>query len=439
MSEPPRGLAFMVRALRHRNYRLFFDGQIVSLCGTWMTNIATGWLVYRLTGSPLMLGVVTFAGQIPVFLLAPFAGLLVDRVDKRRGLIATQVLSMLQSFALAALTLTGHASAAGIAVLSLFQGAITAFDIPMRQSFLVDMIEDRADLGNAIALNSSMFNVARLAGPAIGAAVIAAVGEGWCFFADGCSFVGVIASFLLMDIRPRPAGTPGQSVLRGLREGWLAVSRPGPIRRIISLLAVVSLLGAPYATLLPVFARTVLAGDAQTLGILMSSSGAGALLAAAWLAGRRSVLGLGKHIPYAAGLFGLGVIGFALSGALWLSAVFLFACGCGLMVQLAASNTILQTIVEDEKRGRVMAFYMMAFLGTAPFGSLLVGKLSEIFGPRATVAAGGACCVVAAGVFLAGLRELRASIAPIYRRMGILPDAAAATDEASRLTFEVRD
>ncbi len=439
MSEPAHRLVFMVRALRHRNYRLFFGGQIVSLCGTWMTNIATGWLVYRLSGSPLLLGVVTFAGQIPVFVLAPFAGMLVDRVDKRRGLIVTQSLAMLQSFGLAALTLGGHASVAGIAALSLVQGAITAFDIPLRQAFLVDMIEDRNDLGNAIALNSSMFNAARLVGPSLGAAVIAAVGEGWCFFIDGCSFVGVIASFLLMRIRPSAAAPAGRGAFADLREGWHTVSRRGPIRRIISLLAIVSLLGAPYMTLLPVFARSVLHGDAHTLGILMSSSGAGAFLGALWLAGRRSVLGLGRLIPFAAGIFGLSIIGFAMSRTLWISAAFLFAGGCGLMIQLASSNTILQTIVDDDKRGRVMAFYMMAFIGTAPFGSLLVGKLSENFGPSLTIAMGGACCVTAAAVFLSGLRELRAAISPIYRRIGILPQATAAADEATRLTFEARD
>ncbi len=439
MSEPPHRLAFMVRALRHRNYRLFFAGQAVSLCGTWMTNIATGWLVYRLTGSPLMLGVVTFAGQIPIFVLGPFSGMLVDRVDKRRALVATQSLSMIQSFALAAITLSGQASVDALVALSLLQGIITAFDIPMRQSFLIEMIEDRNDLGNAIALNSSMFNAARLVGPSLGAMVIAAVGEGWCFFIDGCSFLGVIASFLLMKIRAATVPTRRHGALADLVEGWRTVSRSGPIRRIISLLAVVSLLGAPYMTLMPIFARTVLAGDARTLGLLMSSSGAGAFAGAVWLAGRRSVLGLGSIIPYAAGIFGIGIIGFALSPVLWLSMVFLFLGGGGLMIQLAASNTILQTIVDDDKRGRVMSFYMMAFMGTAPFGSLLVGWLSEALGPRLTISIGGACCIAAAAVFLSRLEELRAAIRPIYRRIGILPEMTAATDDASRIAFEARD
>lgn len=439
MKKPVQRLGFMVRALRHRNYRLFFSGQIVSLCGTWMTNVATGWLVYRLTGSPLMLGVVTFAGQIPVFVLSPFAGALADRMDKRRGLVLTQFFSMLQSFALAALVFSGHASIAAIASLSLVQGLITSFDIPLRQSFLVEMVQDRDDLGNAIALNSSMFNAARLVGPSIGALVIAGVGEAWCFFIDGCSFIGVIASFLMMDV---PAPVPvirKHGVLSDLHEGWLTVSGAGPIRRIIMLLAVVSLLGASYMTLLPAFAASVLHGDAHTLGILMSSIGAGALIGAAWLAGRRSVLGLVKVIPNAAGIFGLSLAGLAFSRTLWLSSAFLVIAGCSLMVHVASSNTILQTIVDDDKRGRVMAFYTMAFVGTAPFGSLLMGRLSESTSLGFAIGLGGLSCSAAAAVFLSGLPGLKAAIRPIYLRMGILPPVTTASDTASRLTFETRD
>lgn len=437
MSGTTQRLGFMVRALRHRNYRLFFSGQIVSLCGSWMTNVATGWLIYRLTGSPWMLGVVTFAGQIPVFFLAPFTGLLVDHMDKRRGLITTQTLSMLQSFGLAVVVFGGWASVTTVAILSLAQGVITAFDIPLRQAFLVDMVEDRKDLGNAIALNSSMFNAARLVGPSLGAAIIAAVGEGWCFFLDGISFLGVIASFLMMDVR-----TPAPDILRGgilpgVRDGWRTVSQPGAIRRIILLLALISLLGAPYMSLLPVFAGSILHGNARTLGILMSSIGAGALLGAAWLAGRRSVLGLTKIIPVSAGIFGAAITGFAFSRNLWLSMAFLFVAGCCLMVNTAASNTILQTIVDDNKRGRVMAFYMMAFAGTAPFGSLLLGRLSEHISPSLAIGLGGVSCVIAATIFLIKLNSLKDSIRPIYRRMGILPPVAPpsqrSTDPAGRV------
>ena len=432
--------SLMLRALHSGNYRLFFLGQLVSLCGTWMTNMATGWLIYRLTGSALMLGVATCAGQIPMFLLGPFSGILVDRVNKRRALVIIQSLSMLQSFALAAMTLSGHASVTGLILLNLLNGIITAFDIPMRQSFVIEMIENKADLGNAIALNSTMFNAARVIGPAIGALIIAAYGEGWCYFIDGCSFLAVIAAFLAMTIRPSGIVRPPRgSALSDLMEGWHTVSRPGPIRRIISLLALTSLLGTPYATLLPIFAGGILKGGPHTLGLMMSSAGAGALLGAAWLAGRRSVLGLGAVIPTAVVVFGLGVIGFALSRVIWLSMFFLFVGGAGLMIQMASSNTILQTIVDNDKRGRVMSFYMMASMGTAPIGSLLAGWISEHLGAPLTLGIGGVACIVGAMVFFSGLEQLREAIRPIYRRIGILPQIEAAEETASHLTFEARD
>ena len=430
----------MVRALRYRNYRLFFGGQIVSLCGTWMTNIATSWLVYRLTGSPLMLGVVTCAGQIPIFLMGAFSGILVDRVNKRRALIVIQTLSMLQSFALALMTLSGHASVAGLIALNVVGGIITAFDIPMRQSFVIEMIEEKRDLGNAIALNSSMFNIARFIGPSIGAVVIAAFGEGWCFFLDGCSFLAVIAAYLSMKITTQAAPRPAHGrIFSDMLEGWRTVTKAGPIRRIMALLGLVSLFGAPYATLVPIYAGSILKGGPHALGLLMSSAGAGAFFGAAWLAGRRSVLGLGLVIPCACALFGLGIIGFALSRVLWLSMGFLFLGGGGLMIMMASSNTILQTIVDDDKRGRVMGFYMMAFMGTAPLGSLLAGSLSEHLGAPLTLVIGGACCVAGATIFFSGLEDLRTAIRPIYRRIGILPEMVTASDDASRLSFEVRD
>ncbi len=430
----------MVKALRSRNYRLFFLGQIVSLCGTWMTNMATGWLVYRLTGSALMLGIVTCAGQIPMFLLGPFSGVLVNRVNKQRALIVIQALSMLQSFALAAMTLSGHASVTGLIILNLLSGIITAFDIPMRQSFLIEMIEDKSHLGNAIALNSTMFNAARFIGPAIGAIVIAAYGEGWCYFIDGCSFLAVIAAFLAMTISPGGTAPPRRgSALSEVMEGWHTVSRPGPIRRIISLLALTSLMGTPYATLVPLFAGSILKGGPHTLGLLMSSAGAGALLGAAWLAGRRSVLGLGAVIPSAVTVFGVGVIGFSLSRVLWISMLFLFVGGAGLMIQMAASNTILQTIVDNDKRGRVMSFYMMAFMGTAPIGSLMAGWISEHLGAPLTLLMGATACIAGAGFFFLGLEQLREAIRPIYRRIGILPQIESGEEAASQLVFEARD
>jgi MFS family permease len=417
----PGGLAFMVRALRHRNYRLFFVGQTVSLIGTWMTRIATSWLVYRLTGSALLLGVVGFAGQIPAFLLGPVAGVLVDRWDRHRLLVATQVLAMVQSAALAALALLGAINVWHVLALSVFQGLINAFDMPARQSFVVEMVEAREDLGNAIALNSSMVNAARLLGPSIAGVVIAAVGEGWCVFADAVSSIAVIASLLLMRLAPRrrPAGHRA-AVWHELREGWAYVAGSAPIRSILLLLALVSLVGMPYSVLMPVFASRILGGGPHTLGFLMAASGCGALAGAVYLANRRSVLGLGKVIPLAAGLFGAGLVGFSFSRSLPLSLLLLLVTGLGFMVQMASSNTLLQTLVADDKRGRVMSFYSMAFLGTTPFGSLLAGALASRIGAPRTLLLGGLGCLAGALWFASLLPRLRELVRPIYVRMGIL-------------------
>jgi MFS family permease len=420
---PASSGAFMLRALRHRNYRLFFSGQSLSLIGTWMTRIATSWLVYRLTGSALLLGLVGFAGQIPSFLLAPVAGVLIDRWNRHRLLVATQVLAMAQSAALAALALTGVINIWHVLILSLFQGVINAFDMPARQAFVVEMVEKREDLGNAIALNSSMVNAARLLGPSIGGVLITAVGEGWCFFLDAVSYLAVIASLLLMRIVPRPRRAQAESrVLAGLREGWTYVAGSPPIRSILLLLALVSLVGMPYTVLMPVFASKILHGGSHTLGFLMAATGLGALAGAVFLANRRSVLGLGRIIPLMAGLFGAGLIGFSLSRTLWLSIPLLFVTGLGFMVQMAASNTLLQTLVEDDKRGRVMSFYTMAFMGTAPFGSLLAGSLATRFGAPHTLLLGGVGCIAAACWFATLLPGLRELVRPIYVQMGILPE-----------------
>lgn len=440
MPEPPREsrLSFILRALKYRNYRLFFGGQIVSLVGNWMTSVATSWLVYRLTGSAWMLGIVGFAGQIPAFVLAPFAGIFVDRVDKRRMLVTTQTLAMLQSFALAAMTLSGRATVEGLVILNLIDGAITAFDMPLRQAFVVDMIENKEDLGNAIALNSSMVNAARLVGPSLGGVIIALAGEGWCFFLDGASFVGVIFALLAMKVRVQPAKPrhPG-GPLAELKEGFAASFGFHPIRSIILLLALISLVGVPYTVLIPIFAGGILHGGPHTLGLLMTSTGVGALCGAVWLASRKSVLGLGGVIPMAAAVFGGGLIAFSFSRTLWLSAPLLVVTGAGFMIQMASSNTIVQTIVDDDKRGRVMSFFMMSFLGAAPFGSLIAGSLADRYGAPLTLAAGGACCLAGAAWFASNLEEIRASIRPIYRRMGILPAVVAqGLDAAARLTNE---
>ncbi|HSS50804.1 MAG TPA: MFS transporter [Thermoanaerobaculia bacterium] len=412
----------MVRALRHRNYRLFFSGQSVSLVGTWMTRIATSWLVYRLTRSALLLGLVGFAGQIPSFLLAPFAGVLIDRWDRHRLLIVTQVLAMLQSAALAVLALTGVINVWHVLALSLFQGLINSFDMPARQAFVVQMVEDRADLSNAIALNSSMVNAARLLGPSIGGVLIAAVGEGWCFFWDAVSYLAVIASLLLMRLPPRPKRQAARSkVLPELREGLAYVAASPPIRSILLLLALVSLVGMPYTVLMPVFASTVLHGGPHTLGFLMAATGVGALLGAVFLARRRSVLGLGKVIPTTAALFGASLAAFSLSRFLGLSLVLLLFTGVGFMVTMSASNTVLQTLVEDNKRGRVMSLYTMAIMGMTPFGSLLAGGLASRIGAPRTLLFGGLGCIAAALWFTLLLPKLRERVRPIYVEMGILP------------------
>jgi MFS family permease len=414
---------FMLRALRYRNYRLFFGGQVVSLIGTWMTMTASSWLVYRMTGSPWMLGVVGFAGQFPSFILAPFAGVFVDRWNKHRLLMLTQTLSMLQSFALAALTLTGHITIPSIIILNIVNALITAFDMPCRQSFVVSMIEDRADLGNAIALNSSMMNVARLIGPSIAGLIIASSSEGWCFFIDGVSFFAVLLALAAMRVPASPINKSATAdTLTQMREGWRYASGFMPIRSIISLLALVCLLGVPYGVLIPVFAAQILHGGPHTLGYLMTASGSGALIGALWLASRKSVIGLGRLIPITAAIFGAGLVAFAASRVMWLSTILLFVMGNAFMVQIAASNTIIQTIVEDDMRGRVMSFFIMAFLGTVPFGSLLAGRLALQIGAPATLMAGGSCCLLGALWFARGLPELRRAIRPIYIKKGILPE-----------------
>lgn len=419
------GWRFMLRALGARNYRLFFTGQGVSLIGTWLTRVATSWLVYRLTSSALLLGVVAFAGQIPTFVLAPFGGVLVDRWDRRRILLVTQFLSMLQSFALAALALSKSISVWHVAALSLLQGLINAFDTPARQAFVIEMVENKADLPNAIALNSSMVNGARLLGPSVAGVLIATVGEGGCFLIDGFSYLAVIYSLWAMRITSQRPARARARVLHELAGGFRYAFHFPPIRALLLLLALVSLMGMPYTVLMPVVATQSLHGGPHTLGFLMAATGVGALGGALFLASRRSVVGLGRTIVLAAGAFGVGLIGFAASRALWLSLPLMLVTGFGMMVEMAASNTILQTIVEEHMRGRLMSFYTMAFMGTAPFGSLLAGALATRIGASWTIALGGFACVVGALLFAFRLPALRELVRPIYTRLGILPEIAA--------------
>ena len=408
------------RALRHRNFRLYFAGQSTSLIGTWMTRVATSWLVYRLTGSAFLLGVVGFAGQIPTFLLAAFAGVWVDRLDRRVMLVWTQALAALQSLALAGLTLAKIITIREIIWLSVFQGLINAFDMPGRQAFLVQMVEDRQDLGNAIALNSSMVNMARLVGPALAGIIIGAVGEGYCFLIDGISYLAVIASLLMMRVKPAAGRLPVTSMLEQLKEGWSYVSGFAPVRTILSLFALVSLMGMPFTVLMPIFALNVLHGGPHTLGFLLGASGVGALISAISLALRKTVRGLTTMIQISAAIFGLGLIGFGLSRTLWLSLLLMLVVGFGMMQGMAASNTVIQTLVPEDRRGRVMSYYTMAFVGMAPFGSLLAGELAHKLGAPHAVMITGACCFAGAIWFSTKLTSIRRVMRPIYVEMGII-------------------
>jgi MFS family permease len=425
--------AFALRALGSRNYRLFFSGQSISLIGTWMTRIATAWLVYRLTGSAFLLGIVGFAGQVPAFFLAPIAGVWVDRLDRHRTLVVTQVLSMVQSFLLAWLALAGIITIWEIIALSVFQGLINSFDMPSRQAFVIQMIENRDDLGNAIALNSSMVNAARLVGPSIAGILIARVGEGYCFLIDGISYIAVIVSLLLMRIVParRPAGH--KRVLHELGDGFRYAFHFGPIRSVLLIAALVSLMGMPYSVLMPIFASNVLHGGPHTLGFLMAAAGLGALTGAVTLTFRRSVLGLGRVIAWSAAVFGAALIGFGLSHMLWLSLTLMVGVGFGMMRQIASCNTVLQTLVDEDKRGRVMSLYSMAFLGMTPFGSLLAGSLASSIGAPRTVMISGAACIAGGVWFWHELPKIRALARPIYARLGILPELATGVQTASAL------
>ena len=419
--QPPSGrFSHAWRALRHRNFRLFFTGQSISLIGTWMTRVATSWLVYRLTGSALLLGVVSFAGQIPTFLLAPFAGVLVDRLNRRKMLVWTQALAGLQSLALAGLTLARVINIHEVIWLSVLQGLINAFDMPGRQAFLVQMVEEKQDLGNAIALNSSMVNMARLVGPALAGLVIGSVGEGYCFLIDGLSYLAVIASLVMMRVKVAPVMRALAPMLEQLKDGWTYVRGFAPIRTILLLFALISLMGMPFMVLMPIFASKVLHGGPHTLGFLLGASGIGALISAISLALRKTVRGLTTMIQISAGVFGLGLISFGLSRWLPLSLFLMLIVGFGMMQGMAASNTVIQTLVPEDKRGRVMSYYTMAFVGMAPFGSLLAGALAHQLGAPHAVMITGACCLAGSFWFSTQLKAIRTVMRPIYIEMGII-------------------
>ncbi len=414
------GIKLTFRALSHRNYRLFFGGQGISLVGTWMQQIAMSWLVYRLTNSAFMLGLVGFMGSISTFLFAPIAGVLADRWPLRRALVVTQVLAMIQALILAFLTLEGLINVTHLIILSIALGLVNAFDMPIRQSFVIQMVERKEDLGNAIALNSSLVNSARLFGPAIAGMLIAVVGEGVCFLINGLSYIAVIGSLLAMKFASVKKMSGRTQVWQGLKEGFSYAFGFAPIRSLLLLLALISLMGMPYTTLMPIFAKDILHGGSHTLGFLVGCSGVGALAGAVFLASRKSVLGLGRIIVMASCTFGTGLIVFSLSRLIWLSLGLMVITGFGMMVQMASSNTIIQTLVEDDKRGRVMSFYTMALRGMTPFGSLLAGLMASSLGAPTTLIFGGVACIAGALLFAKRLPSLREKARAIYIKKDII-------------------
>ncbi len=410
----------ILRSLESRNYRLFFIGQGISLIGSWITQIASIWLVYELTNNALMLGVVGFFSQIPSFFMTPFGGIVVDRFSRHKILVVTQVLSMLQSLALAFLTLTGIIRIEYIILLSVVQGVVNAFDMPARQSFVTEMVEKKENLANAIALNSSLFNGARLIGPAIGGLLIAAVGAGACFLIDGISYIAVIISLLSMRIKPREIAATHAHPWQRLKEGFVYAFGFPPIRSILLLISLLSFMGMSYTVLVPVFATKILHGNSETLGFLMAASGVGAFSSAIYLSSRQSVLGLGKIIAVAPAIWGVGLIVFSFSRILWLSVLMMFFIGLGSILVVASSNTFLQTIAEDDKRGRLMSLFTMAFMGTVPMGNLFAGTLANSIGAPYTLAIAGIFCLLGSLIFAKQLPSLKPLVIPIYAKLGII-------------------
>ena len=420
MSENQVSFKFILRALHHRNYRLFFGGQSISLIGTWMQQIAMSWLVYRLTNSALLLGVVGFSSQIPIFLFASVAGVYADRWHRYRILVVTQTLAMIQALILAFLTLIGAIQVWHIIVLSIFLGLINAFDMPTRQSFIVELIEKAEDLGNAIALNSLMFNGARLVGPAVAGILIGLLGESVCFLINGISFLGIIIALLAMKVPKKEKVVRTSHVWQALREGYSYAFGFVPIRYILLQLGLMSFMGMSYVVLMPIFAKDILHGGPHTLGFLMAASGIGAMAGSIYLASRQTILGLGRFIAYAFAIFGIGVIAFSLSKILIISLSMMLIAGFGMIVQMASSNTILQSIVQEDKRGRVMSIYATAIIGMTPLGNLFAGSLASWIGAPNTLIISGLACIIGSLIFAMNLPQIRKEVRPIYIKMGII-------------------
>jgi MFS family permease len=427
------------RSLQYRNYRLFFSGQSVSLVGTWLQRIAMPWLVYHMTGSAFLLGVVSFAGQIPTFLLAPIAGVVTDKFSRYKVILITQVVSLVQALMLAVLSLAGTLHLWQLVALSIALGCINAFDVPARHSFVIEMVEKKEDLGNAIALNSLMFNGARLIGPSVAGIMLATTGEGICFLLNALSYIFVIMSLLMMKVEKKEIRRKESNFIKEMNEGLVYTFGFAPIKYLLYLLALVSLLGSSYQVLMPVFAKEILHGGSDTFGYLMGTAGFGALLGALFLASRETVLKLGRLIPAATALFGAGLVALSFVKLFSISAVLMVFIGLGLMLQSAASNTILQTITDDDKRGRVLSFYTIAVMGTAPFGSLLAGFLAKVAGTPAAILIGGVSCLTGAFLFLRKLPELKNLVRPVYVKMGIIPEMATGIQTASEPSAETTD
>lgn len=434
-------LRLMFRSLKYKNFKLFVEGQSLSLIGTWLQMVALTWLVYKMTDSALMLGYVGFAGQLPMFVVAPFAGVFADKWNRHKMLLLTQSLALVQALLLTILVFMEVIQIWHIITLSIILGIINAFDMPIRQAFVFEMIEDhKEDVGNAVALNSSMVNAARLIGPSIAGILIATVGEGWCFLVNSISFLAVVASLLRMEIVHKPKSVKKVKVFEQLKEGFKYSYNFTPIKYLILLLGLVSLVSTSVTLLAPVFAKNYLHGGAHTYGFLIGAYGSGALLGAIYLLNKKNVLGLGRLIIIAVTIFGVSLILFSFSRIFSISIFLMFIAGTGMMLHIASTNTLLQTISEENKRGRVMSFYTMAFRGMSPFGSLIAGSLGSYIGAPTTLLLSGIICLIGASIFCLNLPALRKLIKPIYENLGILPQFAngvqSATDSAQRKVIE---
>jgi MFS family permease len=412
-----------LRAFRSRSFRIFFIGQGLSVLGSWMQTVATSWLIYRLTGSAFMLGLAAGALQFPMLFLSPIAGVWADRLDRRKLLLVVQLLAGIQGVVLAGLVFAGVVEVWHLIAVALFLGVINAIETPVRQAFLLDMVASKADLPNAIALQSMLFNSARFIGPTLAGVVLAVAGEALCFLLNGLSYLAVVIAYWVIRVAPRAAARAHGPLIAEIVGGFRYAFGSLAMRRIIYLLMALSLFTAPCQALMPIYAAEVFAGDSRTLGLLIGAVGLGGLTALAILAMRPSVRGLGQFIAGCGLLAGLALTGFALSSLFWLSLALLPLFGFGLIASVASSNTILQTIADEDKRGRIISIYVMTFLGIAPVANFIAGIIAEAVGAQWTVFGCGLALTAFAIWFVVNLRTWRASLRPIYIKQGIIPEA----------------